>query len=102
VIENAAEIFVNLNDGRKFNAKIIGVDKKTDLALLKIITNFDLQYVKFGDSSQSRVGDWVVVIGNPFGLGGSVSVGIVSARGRDVILGQGEFIQTDAAINLGN
>jgi len=102
VIENAAEIFVNLNDGRKFNAKIIGVDKKTDLALLKIITNFDLQYVKFGDSSQSRVGDWVVVIGNPFGLGGSVSVGIVSARGRDVILGQGDFIQTDAAINRGN
>ena len=102
VIENSAEVFVNLSDGKKFTAKVIGVDKKTDLAVLKIDTGFDLQYIKFGDSSKSRVGDWVIVIGNPFGLGGSVSVGIVSARGRDIISGQGDFIQTDAAINRGN
>jgi len=102
VIENSAEVFVNLSDGKKFTAKVIGVDKKTDLAVLKIDTGFDLQYIKFGDSSKSRVGDWVIVVGNPFGLGGSVSLGIVSARGRDIISGQGDFIQTDAAINRGN
>ena len=102
VIENAAEIFANLSDGKKFTAKVIGVDKKTDMAVLNISAGYDLQFVKFGNSNDSRIGDWVIVIGNPFGLGGSVSVGIISARGRDVIAGQGDFLQTDAAINRGN
>lgn len=103
VIENSEEIIINLSDGKKFKAKVIGVDKKTDLALLKIDAGYNLQYVKFGDSSKSRIGDWVIVVGNPFGLGGSVSVGIISARGRSIISGQGDdFIQTDAAINRGN
>jgi serine protease Do len=103
VIENSEEIVANLYDGKKFKAKLVGFDKKTDLALLKISTSYDLKYVKFGDSSKSRIGDWVIVIGNPFGLGGSVSVGIISANSRSIISGQGsDFIQTDAAINRGN
>lgn len=103
VIENSEEIVINLSDGKKYKAEVVGVDKKTDLALLKISTGYNLHYVKFGDSSKSRIGDWVIVIGNPFGLGGSVSVGIISARGRNIISGQGDdFIQTDAAINRGN
>ncbi len=102
VIENSQQITVSLNDGQKFIAKIVGVDKKTDSALLKINPTTDLQPVKLGDSSKSKIGDWVIVIGNPFGLGSSVSVGIISARGRDIISGQGDFIQTDAAINRGN
>lgn len=103
VIDEASEINVSLNDGTKYKAKVIGVDRKTDLALLKINPTKDLKFVKFGDSSKARIGDWVIVIGNPYGLGGSVSVGIVSARGRDINNGQtDEFIQTDAAINKGN
>jgi serine protease Do len=102
VIENASEITISLNDGRKFTAKVVGVDKNTDTTLLKINSPSDLPFVKFGDSTKSRIGDWVIVIGNPFGLGGSVSVGIISARGRDDLFGQGDFLQTDAAINRGN
>jgi serine protease Do len=103
VIDDADEITVSTNDGIKYKAKIIGIDKRTDLAVLKINPNKDLKFVKFGDSSKSRIGDWVIVVGNPYGLGGSVSVGIVSARGRDIKSGQGDdFIQTDAAINKGN
>ena len=103
VIDNAVEINVNLNDGSKYKAKIIGVDKKTDIALLKINPTKDLKFANFGDSSTARIGEWVIVIGNPYGLGGSVSIGIVSARGRDINNGQSdEFIQTDAAINKGN
>ena len=103
VIEESSEIIVNLNDGSKYKAKIIGVDKKTDLALLKISADKDLKFVKFGDSTKARIGDWIIVIGNPYGLGGSVSVGIVSARSRDINNGQvDDFIQTDAAINKGN
>ncbi len=103
VIEGASEITVSLNDGSKYKAKIVGADKKTDLALLKITTNKELRFVKFGDSDKIRIGDWIIIIGNPYGLGGSVSVGIVSARSRDINNGQSDdFIQTDAAINKGN
>jgi serine protease Do len=103
VIEEADEIIVSLNDGTKHKAKVIGIDKKTDLALLKIEVSEDLKFVKFGDSTKSRIGDWVIVVGNPYGLGGSVSVGIISAKSRDINNGQiEEYIQTDAAINKGN
>ena len=103
VIEDSNDINVNLNDGSKYKAKMIGIDKKTDLALLKINANRELKYAKFGDSNQARIGDWAIVIGNPYGLGGSVSIGIISARGRDIKNGQSdEYIQTDAAINKGN
>ena len=104
VIDDADEITVSLNDGSKYKAKIIGIDKKTDLALLKISTNKELKFVNFGDSNKARIGDWVIVVGNPYGLGGSVTVGIVSARGRSLNnnIQSEEFIQTDAAINKGN
>ncbi len=102
VIEDADEIMVSLNNSNKFKAKIIGSDKKTDLALLKIDAH-DLKYVKIGNSDKARIGEWIVTIGNPFGLGGSVSVGIISGRGRDIATNQADgFIQTDAAINKGN
>ena len=103
VIDNAEEIMVGLNNSKKFEAKVIGFDKKTDLALLKIDADYDLKYVEFGDSTNSRIGEWVIAVGNPFGLGGSVSVGIISADGRDISSGNFDnFIQTDAAINKGN
>lgn len=103
VIDDSEEIAISLNDGSKYKAKVIGVDKKTDLALLKINPTKELKFVRFGDSTKSRIGDWIIVIGNPYGLGGSVSVGIISARSRDVTNGQSDdFIQTDAAINKGN
>jgi len=103
VVDDSEEIAISLNDGSKYKAKVIGVDKKTDLALLKINPTKELKFVKFGDSTKSRIGDWIIVIGNPYGLGGSVSVGIISARSRDVTNGQSDdFIQTDAAINKGN
>jgi serine protease Do len=101
VIDGAKEIIVGLNEGKKYKAKIIGKDKKTDLALLKIDAEKPLPFVEFGDSSKARIGDWVLVIGNPYGLGGSLSVGIVSANNRSVNQGE-NFIQTDAAINKGN
>lgn len=103
VVDDSDDINVNLYDGSKHKAKMIGIDKKTDLALIKISTDKELRFVKFGESSKARIGDWAIVIGNPYGLGGSVSVGIISARGRDINNGQSdEFIQTDAAINKGN
>ncbi len=103
VIEDSNDINVNLYDGSKYKAKLIGVDKKTDLALLKINSNKEFKFAKFGDSNIARIGDWAIVIGNPYGLGGSVSIGIISARGRDIKNGQSdEYIQTDAAINKGN
>ncbi|HZP18860.1 MAG TPA: DegQ family serine endoprotease [Bauldia sp.] len=103
VIEGADEITANFNDGSKVKAKVLGRDEKTDLALLKVETDKQLVSVKFGDSDALRVGDWVMAIGNPFGLGGSVSIGIVSARNRDINSGPYDnFIQTDAAINRGN
>nr|WP_245926867.1 DegQ family serine endoprotease [Breoghania corrubedonensis] len=103
VIEGADEITANFNDGTKLTAKLIGSDKKTDLAVLKVEPEKELKAVSFGDSDKSRVGDWVMAIGNPFGLGGTVTVGIVSARNRDINSGPYDnFIQTDAAINRGN
>ena len=103
VIEDADEITVNFSDGTSLAATMIGSDPKTDIALLKVEPNSPLPFVKFGDSEAMRVGDWVVAIGNPFGLGGSVSAGIVSARNRELNAGPyDDFIQTDAAINRGN
>jgi len=103
VIEDADEIAVNFADGASLDATLIGSDPKTDIALLKLEPEAPLQFVSFGDSETSRVGDWVLAIGNPFGLGGSVSAGIISARNRDINAGPyDDFIQTDAAINRGN
>ncbi len=103
VIADADEITVILNDGREFPAKLIGHDPKTDLALLKIDSKEPLPSVSFGDSDKVRVGDWVLAIGNPFGLGNTVTAGILSARGRDINAGPyDDFLQTDAPINRGN
>lgn len=103
VIENADEIVVNFADGKSLPATLVGRDPKTDIAVLKVEPEAPLPYVAFGSSEAMRVGDWVMAIGNPFGLGGSVSVGIVSARNRDINAGPyDDFIQTDAAINRGN
>ncbi len=103
VIADAEEITVNFADGSKLPAELIGRDSKTDIAVLKVKPTKPLQAVEFGDSKVLRVGDWVMAIGNPFGLGGSVTLGIVSARNRDINAGPyDDFIQTDAAINRGN
>ncbi len=103
VIENADEITVNFNDGTKLPAVLKGHDAKTDIALLQVTADKPLTYVQFGDSTKLRVGDWVMAIGNPFGLGGTVTVGIVSARNRNINSGPyDDYIQTDAAINRGN
>ncbi len=103
VVDKADEITVVLTDGTKMPAEVIGKDKETDLAVLKVTPAKPLQAVSFGDSEQLRVGDWVMAIGNPFALGGSVTVGVVSARGRNLRAGAfDDFIQTDAAINRGN
>lgn len=103
VVDKADDIEIILEDGEKYVAKIIGKDPKTDLALLKIESENSLPFVEFGDSESSEIGDWVIAIGNPFGLGHTVTAGIISAKGR--ILGIGnydDFIQTDAPINPGN
>lgn len=103
VVNNADEITVILDDGTELDAKLVGTDKKTDLALLKVESDKDLPYVTFGNSERSRVGDWVIAIGNPFGLGGTTTTGIISARGRDINSGPlDDFIQVDAPINRGN
>ncbi|MDX1512855.1 MAG: DegQ family serine endoprotease [Gammaproteobacteria bacterium] len=103
VIHNAEEITVTLNDGDHFPAAVVGTDGKTDLALLKIEAGRKLPYVEFGDSDGARVGDWVIAVGSPFGLGGSVSAGIISARGRDIQSGPfDDYLQIDAPINRGN
>ena len=103
VIDKADEIIVRLTDEKQFNAIVVGRDKMTDLALLKIDAAAPLPYVKLGDSDKLRVGDWILAIGNPFGLGGSVSAGIVSAKSRDIDAGSYDsFIQTDASINQGS
>ncbi|HVI88559.1 MAG TPA: DegQ family serine endoprotease [Dongiaceae bacterium] len=103
VVENADEIMVVMHDDTELKAKLIGRDAKTDLALLKVDAGKPLPYVKWGDSGAMRIGDWVLAIGNPFGLGGSVTAGIVSARQRDINAGPyDDFIQTDASINRGN
>ncbi|WP_239025358.1 DegQ family serine endoprotease [Rhodoligotrophos defluvii] len=103
VITGADKIQVNFADGRNLDAEVVGRDSKTDLALLRVKPTSPLQAVELGDSDRVRVGDWVMAIGNPFGLGGSVTLGIVSARNRDIRAGPyDDFIQTDAAINRGN
>lgn len=104
VIDGADAIRVTLYNDRSFDAELIGRDAKTDIAVLKINPADEvLQPVSFGDSDAMRVGDWVLAIGNPFGLGGSVTAGIISARGRDIGSGPyDDFIQTDASINRGN
>ena len=103
VIAEADEISVILNDGTRLKATLVGKDQKTDLALLKVKSDKPLKSVKFGDSDKLRLGEWVVAIGNPFSLGGTVTAGIVSARNRDINSGPYDnYIQTDAAINRGN
>jgi serine protease Do len=103
VVENAEQVTVTFQEGKPRSARIIGRDPKTDLALLKIDVDHPLPYVGWGDSDTARVGDWVVAIGNPFGLDATVSSGIISGRGRDIHLGPyDDFLQIDAAINLGN
>jgi serine protease Do len=103
VVENAEKVTVTVQEGKPRSAQIIGRDPKTDLALLKIEADHPLPYVSWGDSDAAQVGDWVVAIGNPFGLDASVTSGIISGRGRDMHLGPyDDFLQIDAAINLGN
>ncbi len=103
VIEDSDQVTVTLNDGETLPAKILGRDVKTDLALLKVTPKKPLPAAKFGDSDTARIGDWVIAIGNPFGLGSTVTAGIVSARNRDINAGPyDDFIQTDAPINRGN
>lgn len=103
VIENAKEIWVTLADESRLQAKLVGADSKTDSAIIKIDSPKSLTPVKLGDSDKIRVGDWIIAIGNPFGLGGSVTAGIVSAKSRDIEAGSYDnFIQTDASINQGS
>ncbi|HEX3863277.1 MAG TPA: DegQ family serine endoprotease [Stellaceae bacterium] len=103
VVGEAAKVEVILQDNSKYTARIVGRDPRTDLAVLKIKADKPLPYVPFGNSSAAQVGDWVVAVGNPFGLGGSVTTGIISARGRDIHTGQfDDFLQIDAPINRGN
>jgi serine protease Do len=104
VIKGADEIIVKFNDGTRLKVeKVLGRDPKSDLALLKVRPRKPLHALKFGDSEVMRIGDWVMAIGNPFGLGGTLTVGVVSAKKRDINAGlYDEFIQTDAAINRGN
>jgi serine protease Do len=103
VIADADEINVILNDGTKLPAELVGKDTKSDLALLRVHSDKPLKAVAFGDSDKLRLGEWVIAIGNPFSLGGTVTAGIVSARNRDINSGPYDnYIQTDAAINRGN
>jgi serine protease Do len=103
VAGRADSITVTMTDGTKYPAKLLGADQKTDIAVLKIKADKPLPYVEFGDANQVRVGQPVMAVGNPFGLGGTVTSGIVSARGRDIHSGPfDDYIQTDAAINRGN
>src|SRR5512147_2967852 len=103
VIQDADQVTVILHDETRLEAKVIGRDAKTDLAILKVEPHGKLVPVKFGDSDVVRVGDWILAIGNPFGFGGTVTAGIISARGRDIQAGPyDDFLQTDASINRGN
>ena len=103
VIQNAEDILVRVNGDEEYKAKIIGKDPLSDIAVLQIEADEKFLPVKFGDSDKSRIGDWVIAIGNPFGLGGTVTSGIISARNRSIGLARYEdFIQTDASINQGN
>lgn len=103
VVEEGSAFTVVMNDGKELDAKLIGTDPRTDLAVLKVDGVGKFTYVDFADDSKVRVGDWVVAVGNPFGLGGTVTAGIVSARGRDIGAGPyDDFIQIDASVNRGN
>ncbi len=103
VIDNGTEFSVVLNDGTELDAQLIGKDRRTDLAVLKVDDDRTFTYVTFADESDVRIGDWVVAVGNPFGLGGTVTAGILSARGRDIGAGPyDDFLQIDAAVNRGN
>src|SRR5271154_290253 len=103
VIGNATDISVTMQDGTILKGKLIGHDEKTDLALVKVNADHPLPFVTFGNSDQAQVGDWVVAVGNPFGLGGTVTAGIISARGRDIHSGPyDDYLQLDASINRGN
>lgn len=103
VIEGGREIAVRLASGRTYTALVVGSDPKTDIAVLRIDVEEPVESLRFGDSDRARVGDWVIAIGNPFGFGGSVSVGVISGRSRDIREGPyDDYIQTDAAINFGN
>jgi serine protease Do len=103
VVDHAHQIKVTLGDGKSYPAKVVGRDAKTDLALLKIDADKPVPYIAFGDSDKERVGDWVVAVGNPFGLGGTVTAGIVSAHDRDLNNGPyDDYLQIDAPINPGN
>ncbi|MBE3086352.1 MAG: trypsin-like peptidase domain-containing protein, partial [Bacteroidetes bacterium] len=106
VVENAESVDVTLNDKRTFTAQVIGRDPSSDIALIKIKAD-NLPYIKYGDSEQLRLGEWVLAVGNPFNLTSTVTAGIVSAKGRSFTLPDGtyrieSFIQTDAALNMGN
>ena len=102
VVDNATEVSVTMDDGKELSAKVIGTDPKTDLALLKVDGGNDFPYVRLA-GQKARIGDWVVAIGNPFGLGGTVTAGIVSAQHRDIGAGPyDDFIQIDASVNKGN
>ncbi|MBB4041386.1 serine protease Do [Microvirga flocculans] len=102
VVENASQVTVTMDDGKEYNAKVIGTDPKTDLALLKVEGGNDFPYVRLA-SQKARIGDWVLAVGNPFGLGGTVTAGIVSAQHRDIGAGPyDDFIQIDAPVNKGN
>ena len=103
VIQGADDIIVRVNGDKEFKAKVIGADPLSDIAVLKLDTKEKFTPVKFGDSDKARIGDWVIAIGNPFGLGGTVTSGIISARNRSIGLTRYEdYIQTDASINQGN
>ena len=103
VIQNAEGIFVKFTDGKEYEAKLIGTDPVSDIAVLKIQSDRKFPAVNFANSDEAKVGDWVIAIGNPFGLGGTVTQGIVSAINRDINMGRYDnFIQTDASINQGN
>ena len=103
VIQDAEDIIVRFNDEKEFNAKVIGADPLSDIAVLQLDTKEKFKPVKFGNSDKARIGDWVIAIGNPFGFGGTVTSGIISARNRSLGLSRYEdYIQTDASINSGN
>jgi serine protease Do len=102
VVENTDSVEVTTDDGRIFKAKVIGADQRSDIALIKVDGGGGFPFVRFAEASP-RIGDWVIAVGNPFGLGGSVTAGIVSARGRDIGAGPyDDFIQIDAAVNRGS
>lgn len=103
VVDDGSAFTVMMSDGKELSAKMVGKDSRSDLAVLKVEPTQKFTYVQFADDSKTRVGDWVVAVGNPFGLGGTVTAGIVSARGRDIHSGPyDDFLQVDAAVNKGN